>query len=73
MSQPVEQKMQSVAGRPGRRATQLAGTLALSIERICDTFTTLAFERLASPFFRRTLAGAFALLRFEVIRHATLV
>src|ERR1017187_1955495 len=46
---------------------------ALSTVRICDTFTTLAFGRLASPFFRSTLPGAFALLRFEVITHTTLV
>src|ERR1017187_5357073 len=46
---------------------------ALPTVRIWDTFTTLAFGRLASPFFRSTLPGAFALLRFEVIRHTTLV
>src|ERR1700677_2201716 len=31
---------------------------ALSIVTICDTFTTLALERLASPFFRSTLPCA---------------
>ena len=46
---------------------------ALSTVRIWDTFTTLALGRLASPFLRSTLPGAFALLRFEVIRHTTLV
>lgn len=45
----------------------------LSIVRICDTFTTLAFGRSASPFRKATFPGAFALLVFEVIRQTTLV
>jgi hypothetical protein len=35
--------------------------------------TMLAFRRLAFPFFKRTFPGAFALLRFEVITHTTVV
>jgi hypothetical protein len=45
----------------------------LSTVRIRDTFTTLGLGRFASPFLRSTLPGAFALLRFEVIRHTTVV
>ncbi len=33
----------------------------------------LAFGRLASPFFKSTFPGAFARLRFEVMRHTTQV
>ena len=36
-------------------------------------FTTLRFGRLASPLFNSTFPGAFALFKFEVIRHTTLV
>jgi hypothetical protein len=44
---------------------------ALSTMRICDTFTTLAFGRLASPFFKSTLPGAFpAQIRGNQADHA---
>ena len=51
----------------------LSTSSALSTVKICDTFTTLAFGRFASPFFKTTFPGAFARLKFEVITHTTVV
>jgi hypothetical protein len=45
----------------------------LSTVRTCDTFTTLAFGRLASPLRKATFPGAFALPEFDVTRQTTLV
>jgi len=36
-------------------------------------FTTLAFDKFASPFFRSTFPGDLARFKFEVIRHTTVV
>ncbi len=74
--QRFEQQMQSISdGARGRGASFPTNSTssALSTVSTCDTFTTLAFSRLASPFFRATFPGALALLRFDVIRHTTLV
>ena len=68
--------MQSVVHRLRRPVAQAHNTLrklSLATVRICETFTTLAFGRLASPFFSSTWPGALALLKFDVIRHATLI
>src|ERR1035441_10381219 len=81
VAEPCGQSLSNSKCNPSRTALT-AGPLNLpvhstssdlSIVRIWDTFTTLAFERLASPLFRSTLPGAPTLLRFEVIRHTTLV
>ena len=45
----------------------------LSTVRTCDTFTTSAFGRLASPFLTGTLPGAFSRLKFDVIKQTTVV